>query len=858
MAEKTLKISGARENNLKDLTLEIPHDSFVVVTGLSGSGKSSLAFDTVYAEGQRRYIETFSPYTRQFFDKVKKPDVDSIENVRPAIALEQRTRITSSRSTVGTMTDINDYLKVLWSNLAAAVCPECGVRLEAFTPDRLAEKLSVLSAARPGSVFLITAPLDEAESRAASDRQLERLKSLGFSRFFNPQTLEVQRLEDEPHPPRGRDGRLVIALERVRPPGAPRKRLKEAIEQAFILSGGTCRIVELPCGAACRRPYVRVNNSSGQPNLRAEKFDYFDFGNQLGCRHAQIKIEKPRPALFSFNTPVGACPECKGFGNVLRPDIDLCIPNPSLSIEEKAIQCWSGPAARGEYRRLLKFCAARNISTVLPWREIPETARKLILEHKSREYRGVFPWFKRLERKVYKMHVRVFLSRYRGQFPCAACGGTRLKPSALAYHLNGKTLPQVWSMSAAELLSWMRKLEASIALQGRISAQLADVFQMIIGRLECLNDLGLSYLTLDRAARTLSGGETQRVNLARAIGSDLVSTHFVLDEPSVGLHMRDTRRLIDAMRALCRAGNSLLVVEHDLDCIAAADHVIELGPLAGENGGSLVYSGPRAKWKRDGQREALEIIDSIRRCGNAGGKTAESGRLRIRNARANNLKGLNLDIPLGQMVCLSGVSGSGKSTMAREVIERAWERRLNGHAPGIENKVEGFEQLAKLLYVDQSALSRSPRANIATYCGIWDGIRKVFSESEAARVRGLGKSSFSFNVDGGRCPQCKGAGFVREDMQFLSDVYIPCELCGGRRFQAPVLQVTIRDQSIDDCLKMSIAKCAEFFADLPLVKHAAETLATLGLEHLTLGHPLSELSGGEAQRLKLVPFVEES
>lgn len=858
MKQKALKISGARENNLKDLGLEIPHDSFVVVTGLSGSGKSSLAFDTVYAEGQRRYIETFSPYTRQFFDKVKKPDVDLIENVRPAVALEQRTRITSSRSTVGTMTDINDYLKILWSNLASPVCPECRVRLEAFGPEKLAEKLSVLFAARAESVFLIVAPLGEAQSRSAAEKQIERLRTLGFSRVFNPQTLEVQNLEDKSGLRRSRDGKLLVVLERVRFPGAGKRRLKEAIEQAFVLSEGTCRIIELPGKASGMRAWMRVNNSNGQPNLRAERFEYHDFRNQLACPHAQIRVERPRPALFSFNTPVGACPECRGFGNVLKPDEDLCIPNPSLSIEDKAIQCWSGPAARGEYRRLLKFCEAQGITTSAPWREIPREKQKLILEHKSREYRGVYPWFKRLERKAYKMHVRVFLSRYRGQFPCQACGGSRLKPSALAYELNGKTLPQLWNMSVDELLGWMRSLQAAVSAKENLSGELSDVFQMIITRLECLHDLGLSYLTLDRQARTLSGGETQRVNLARAIGSDLVSTHFVLDEPSVGLHMRDTQRLIEAMQALCRRGNSLLVVEHDLDCIEAADHVIELGPQAGEKGGEIIYNGPAAGWNRDGHQEALQIIRSFRAVRPRPDMKAGTGRLSVGNACANNLKNFNLQIPLERLVCLSGVSGSGKSTLVREVIQRAWDRRRTGHAPEEINRVDGFEQVENLLFIDQSALSKSPRANIATYCGIWDVIRKMFSESEAARVRGLGKSSFSFNVDGGRCPQCKGAGYIREDMQFLSDVYIPCELCAGKRFQAPVLEVRMRERNVDEFLRMSVEKCAEVLSDISAVKTAADTLSLLGLGHLTLGHPLSELSGGEAQRLKLVPFVSES
>lgn len=855
MKPKKLKITNARENNLKNLSLELPHDELVVVTGLSGSGKSSLAFDTIYAEGQRRYIETFSPYTRQFFDKVKKPDADLIEHVRPAIAIQQRTRVTNSRSTVGSMTNVNDYLKALWSAVAEPLCPVCNIKLESWTPLDLTRHLERLTQLKSGSSFAICAPLtiEIKKGKNTLKSEIERLVLLGFSRFFNPATQTIEQLEEVARPPLTEDGRLLLVLQRIKTGSFEHDTVRDSIEQAFLLAQGSCTLIVLE-KERTHRSYLQVLNNPSQRNIK-RSYTTLWFNERPGCQFEKIKLERPKPALFSFNHPYGACPECKGFGKILSVNPELCVPNPMLSIKDKALQCWAGKGARGEYKDLLELCKKQKISTTLPWKDLPQEHRDLIFNHKSKEYWGVYAWFRWLERKAYKMHVRVFLSRYRSQFDCPDCGGTRLKKDALAYRIRGKTLPEIWKMPVGELLPWMRALEEESLREKRFPQQVFDVFRAVISRLAYLCDLGLPYLTLERQARTLSGGETQRVNLASALGSELITTHFVLDEPSVGLHPRDTTRLIKSIERLRNQGNSLLVVEHDLECIGAADHILELGPRAGTEGGEIVYNGPSTRWQ--GITIGKELKTSTLLQDNK--PPAKGNRLKIKNARARNLKQLDVDIPLQSFVCLTGVSGSGKSTLVNEVIQK----RYYDFTIGLENKsgidiVEGFDQLEQLLLVDQSPLSKSPRANIATYTKVWDLVREMLVDSEDAKRLALGKNAFSFNVDGGRCPTCKGAGFLREDMQFLSDVFIPCETCLGKRFQDVVLQVRYKDKNVDELLKTSIQDCIKLFENKPFISEVATTLSLLGLGHLTLGHPLSELSGGEAQRLKLVPFISKS
>lgn len=824
-----LKIRSARENNLKEVSLDLPHDTFTVLTGLSGSGKSSLAFDTVYAEGQRRYIETFSPYTRQFFDKVKKPDVDLLENVRPAIAIQQRTRILSSRSTVGSLTNINDYLKILWANVATPHCPECAQPLAAWDSDSLTDELLARLGKRSGHTILIAAAVPVARKSDLAP-QVERLTAQGFSRSFNPTSGATERWEESPSLALHQKSLLVV-IDRVRAENTPKKRIKDSLEQAFSLGS----LGEGRSGVALLIDLDDSNNTH----------EILRYPNFFACPTHQIKVERPTPAIFSYNHPLGACPACKGFGRILRVDPALCVPNPGLSIAERALQCWGSEGTRAEFRRLIAFCQNEGIPTTIPWHALSDQQRELIFSTKTREYRGVLSWFKMLERKAYKMHVRVFLAKYRNQFECPECAGSRLRPGARAYRVRDLQLHQLWQMPVEQLQVWLETLRGELAARRALPRELAELFKSLQGRVRYLVDLGLPYLTLERQARTLSGGETQRVNLAAALGSELISTHFVLDEPSVGLHARDTDRLISSMRALQTRGNSLLVVEHDLDCIAEADHVVELGPEAGERGGEVVFSGPQRAWP--GIKVDPQLNARVR---------PRKGLLTVRNATARNLKNLSLELPLGLFISLTGVSGSGKSTLVNEVLCRAWDQHtMKLPIERSENLVEGFEQIDQLLMVDQSPLAKSPRGNIGTYVGIWDTLRTLLAESDDAIARALPKSAFSFNVDGGRCPACKGAGFVREDMQFLSDIYIPCEVCLGRRFQEAVLEVSYKGHNAHEFLQMSVSACAELLHSIPQIRGPAETLCALGLGHLTLGHPLSELSGGEAQRLKLVPFI---
>jgi excinuclease ABC subunit A len=834
----TLKIRNARENNLKDLTLDLPHNSLVGITGLSGSGKSSLAFDTIYAEGQRRYIETFSPYTRQFFDKVKRPKVDSIENVRPAIAIQQRTRILNSRSTVGSMTDINDLLKIVWSNLATPVCPQCGLPLTYWDPSTLGKKLERWCKVKVDSVFLIGAIVKN------SPEIVDRLITLGYSRYFDTKTSDLLQFEDSP--PAKRLKEVTVILDRCKTGSFSLKQVRESLEQAFALGDRSTCIIELRAKGSRSLLRQSVGGKTFHPSPTHE---IHHFWNAYQCGDGEVRIERPRSSLFSFNHPIGACKECNGFGKILVIDHNKCIPDHGKTLQEHAIECWRGASAEWEFKHLLSFCKEQNIPINRPWKDLSAEAKNLIFTHKSKKFVGINPWFTYLEQKKYKMHVRVFLARYRGQVDCPTCKGTRLKPDALAYLIGTRTISDVWKLSLEDLLNWFTQLQLNTTARGSMPRQLKDVFENILVRLRYLVSLGLPYLTLERQARTLSGGETQRVNLVSAVGSNLISTHFVLDEPSVGLHARDTEELIKALRDLTDRGNSVTIVEHDPDCLAASDTIVELGPLAGERGGEIVFNGPRTQWKGLGMAPFKAQAF----------KPSFDLSLKIRNARNRNLKSLSVDIPLEAFVCLTGVSGSGKSSLLTEVIESAYQihKGLIPPETTVEGEVSGFEHLSQVLLIDQSPLAKSPRANIATYTKVWDKVRDYLAATDEAAVRKLTKSAFSFNVNAGRCPTCEGAGYIREDMQFLSDVFIECESCLGMRFQAPVLEVRLRGKNVHELLCMTVDSCLEFFKNDNFISSVCRVLSQLGLGHATLGHPLSELSGGEAQRLKLVPHVVE-
>lgn len=832
----SLKISNAQENNLKSLDLTLPHDALIGITGLSGSGKSSLAFDTIYAEGQRRYIETFSPYTRQFFDKVKRPKVDAIENVRPAIAIQQRTRILNSRSTVGSMTDINDLLKIVWSNLATPVCPKCGLDLIRWDTHTLSSHLEKLCSAKPDATFLIGVETSN------SKEQIERLQILGYSRYIHPSSGSLTLFEDSSPPKKTKS--LTVVIDRCRADNFSPIQVRESLEQCFSVGEGVVHIVEQR--RRTYRPLARVTTSNQERAIHTS-YETYSYSRNFQCGDGAVSVARPRPALFSYNHPIGACAECNGFGKVLVIDPHRCVPDHSKSIKEHAVECWKGNAASGEYKQLLAFCKQQGIPVDRPWSELTLNQHDAIFNHKSRSYVGINPWFSWLERKKYKMHVRVFLARYRGQVDCPECHGARFKSDALAYRIQGRSISEVAALPLERLLPWFSALYDGLKKSTCLPRQLDDVFTSIINRLHYLVTLGLPYLTLDRQSRTLSGGETQRVNLVSALGSNLISTNFVLDEPSVGLHARDTEALISALRDLAERGNTLTVVEHDPECLSRADYILELGPGAGESGGRATFFGPQSKWHGVGAapyttQKKAPSFDAV---------------LAIRKACNRNLQSLNVDIPLNAFVALTGVSGSGKSSLITEVIQVAYEMH-RGLVPGgstLDAEVSGFEHLSQVLLVDQSALSKTPRANIATYTKIWDRIRDLLASTEDAATRGLSRSSFSFNVSAGRCPTCEGAGCIREDMQFLSDVFIECESCLGMRFQAPVLEVRYKGLNVHDLLSMTVDSCLEIFTHEKQITAVCQILSKLGLGHITLGHPLSELSGGEAQRLKLVPHI---
>ena len=822
-----LTVIGASENNLKDVSLKIPHDTFTVITGRSGSGKSSLAFDTVYAEGQRRYIETFSPYTRQFFDKVKKPAVQKLDNVRPAIAIQQRNKITGSRSTVGSLTNINDYLKIIWTVLSVPHCPITNQKLIAWDSNSVCEDInksfhndnfdSAIIAAR----CKINVKFKEAE--------IDRYKTLGFSRIWDSKTNQTILLEDfDLKNITSKNSEVIIVLDRVRASSKTAKTTIRSIESAFNLTNGQVLVIFSKQSDFTEKTYYRdyVNPKTGEV------------------------VSKPKGYFFSYNHPMGACDTCKGFGAILDISKEKVIPDISKSLRQHAISCWSGPSAEWEYKSLLTYCEKNKIPLDVSWSKLSEQHKQKLFEHKDKDFWGINHWFKWLEKKTYKMHVRVFLSRYREQHTCPDCNGSRLKSVSFMYRVSGLSIDSVFKSSIKDNLDWFRALKNEVSKKSpNIFKSIKDPLGNIISRLEYLDNLGLSYLTLDRPAKTLSGGETQRVNLTTALGSDLVSTQFVLDEPSVGLHPHDSEKLLSSMKLLSSKGNSLLVVEHDPDVITSAEHIIEIGPESGKNGGQIIFNDAANKWPGITINSTVrDILQTDKNCAS----------INIDGATSRNLKNICVQIPLNRLVCLTGVSGSGKSTLANEVIYNGWlEHKGQKEKSGAFKKVLGFENVNEIVIVDQSALSKTPRATIGTYTKVWDIVRDLLASTEAASLKGYTKSTFSFNVAGGRCPSCEGAGFIKEDMQFLSDVLVPCETCQGKRFQSLVLDVTYKDKSVSDFLSMTVDEAHDFFINLS--SSAAEPLnllKLLGLGSCTLGHPLSELSGGEAQRLKLVPYLQ--
>ncbi|MBW2036152.1 MAG: excinuclease ABC subunit UvrA [Deltaproteobacteria bacterium] len=818
MYNQAIRIKGARQNNLKNLNLQIPLNRITVVTGVSGSGKSSLAFDTLYAEGQRRYVETFSPYARQFMDRMDRPDVDRIDNIPPAIAIDRKEPVRTSRSTVGTMTEITDYVKLLYSRLGQLHCSACGKPVRPETPQ---DVWQVLKDFPPMSEVLISFPYSTKKS--SPDQVRRELARMGFTRFFSEGKI---RLLDEWKA--SDDGDMLnIVADRLLFQHKDRRRIIDSLEQAFHLGGGR---VDL---------WIRPDH-------------HFSFSSKLECPDCGISYRPPVPNLFSFNSPIGACETCKGFGKIIDIDLDLVIPNPELSLEEGAIKPWGDWIDhRTEYHDLIAFCHRRKIPTDVPFRQLTDEQKQQIIEG-TPSYDGVRGFFRWLETKSYKMHVRVFLSRYRSYKQCPDCNGMRFKKETLLYRLGGLNIGELYALNVDEASKFFKTLRVP---PGDEASKL--VLDQVCDRIRYLSNVGLGYLTLDRQSRTLSGGEVQRVALASALGSSLVNTLYILDEPSIGLHPRDNHRLIRIMKDLRDLQNTVVVVEHDPEIISQSDFMLDLGPGAGEAGGQIMYFGPTSNVNASLTGEYLKgersiPIPRIRR------RPKDGQWLTIEGACEHNLKEIDVQIPLGLFVCLTGVSGSGKSTLAEDVIYKAikWAKWDPQGRPGCHKKLAGLKHVVDVVLVDQKPIGGTPRANPLTYSKAADPIRHLLASTPDAMAKGFGPGHFSFNVPGGRCETCKGEGFEKVEMQFLSDVFITCPECNGKRFKKDVLKVTYRGCNIHDIFSMTVDQALTFFADQPKVITALKPLSDVGLGYMRLGQPINTLSGGEAQRLKLSRYLK--
>jgi excinuclease ABC subunit A len=820
VADTVLRIVNARQHNLKGLTVELPRRRLVVLTGPSGSGKSSLAFDTLYAEGQRRYVESLSTYAKQFLDRMPKPLVDRLDGIAPAVAIEQRNPVVSSRSTVGTATEVYDFLRLLWARAGTAHCRRCGHPVVRDTPTQAAARVAQLGDARVRVAFPVPA-----SARVTHEALVENLLALGFPRV-EADGAELHLAELPAGTELTRYAEVLVLVDRLRADQTPR--LTEAITQAFAEGEGVAIVLH------------------EQGRLR--------FTEHPACSVCDTPAVPQSPLLFSFNNPRGACGGCNGFGAVLEYDESLIVPDSRKSLVEGAIDPWTKP--RYESRRRLLLDTARRLGAdpTAPWRNLKAAVRRELLYGRQGRYLGIFPFLKGLEAKRYKQYVRVFLRQYQLARVCPACGGTRLNEHALAVRVAGRTIAEVAALTLGDLAAWLDELGLPGA-RGEIAAPIREELR---SRVSVLLDVGLGYLSLERQSRTLSGGEAQRIALANALGARLVDTLYVLDEPSIGLHPRDTDRLLGLLRRLRDAGNSVLVVEHDLAAIRQADFMVELGPGSGERGGRLVYAGPLtggiATLTGDylAGRKRIAVPSARRKSGPQW--------LRIRGARLHNLAGVDADIPLGTLTAVTGVSGSGKSTLVHDVLFRQLEARLHGgHSAkshlgepvGELGGLTGWERLTDVVLVDQSPIGRSPRSNPVTYIRAFDEIRELFAAQPLARSRRYGAATFSFNLEGGRCEECEGAGAVMVEMVFLADVFVPCERCGGTRFKPEVLEVRVQGQSIHDVLQWTVDEAITRFHHQPRLGTALWQLQQVGLGYLRLGQPATTLSGGEAQRLKI-------
>jgi excinuclease ABC subunit A len=815
-------VRGARQHNLKAIDVTIPHQSLAVVTGVSGSGKSSLAFDTIYAEGQRRYVESLSTYARQFLERVARPDVDEIRGLPPAVAVQQANPTKTSRSTVGTATEIYDLLRLLYARVGTIMCDVCEVPVERVGVKQGADRAIALG---EGKVAMIAFPLVV----SLPNEVKSKLISLGFARVFHRgRLMQVSALNGDLFEP----GEVVdVVVDRVRVSEAHRSRIAEAVALCFSMT------------------------ESDEIHILDEDLKVHRVFKGLRCRKCGKTFESPSPLLFSFNSPYGACPECRGFGNKLEFDLNLVIPNPDRTLEGDAIHPWSRPQFQYFRQWLLKTCRNYSVPTNVAFRRLEDDQKQLVLHGRGR-FPGVIGFLDRLRTKGYKAYARFFARRYMSLRDCPLCKGSRLRAEALNVRLGGLTIAGLSALNIGGLREFFDKLD----LGESDRAVAADILKEIDSRVTYLLDVGLDYLALDRQSKTLSGGEAQRINLSSALGAGLTGTLYVLDEPTIGLHARDTARLIAVLRKLSSHGNTVLVVEHDPMVILGSDHVIDLGPGAGTRGGSVLYEGPpdglkACKRSVTGKylRRDLEIECTTPRPG------SPRNRITVKNAREHNLKGIDVGIPLYSLVCVTGVSGSGKSTLVEDILYNAIRSRTAAvERVGSHDGIEGLERIRDVVLVDQSPIGRTPRSNPITYVKGFDAVRGIFAGTRDARLRGYTRSTFSFNMAAGRCPACRGEGAIKIEMHFLADIYIPCDECGGRRYKKSVLEVRYRDKSISDVLEMTVDDAVAFFAEDPSVLPALYLLQEVGLGYLTLGQPGTTLSGGEAQRLKIAREISRT
>ncbi|HEX7379868.1 MAG TPA: excinuclease ABC subunit UvrA [Pirellulales bacterium] len=866
---RSILLRGVAVHNLKHVDLDLPHRRLIVFCGVSGSGKSSLAFDTLYAEGQRRYIETFSAYTRQFLQRLEKPAAERIDGIPPAIAVASRSGGRSSRSTIGTSSEINDYLRLLFAKIGHIVCIDCDREVRRDSAQSAAAALTQLP---PGTRYLITFPHETISGRDP-EQLAAALREEGFVRVIvaghllnlNDAANAPWRLKSETAERQVVD----VVVDRLAAGSASEERVRGSLETAFHKGGGACHVlvqaVDEDLGAACQA--VDESRRPGDPpheNLlargREEVIDEqtwrrLAFSTRLACDNCGREYPAPEPRLYSFNSPLGACPRCEGFGNVTDIDMGLVVPDESKTLREGAIAPWNTPAYAHELEELIALAPDYKLPVDIPYHDLTEAQRQLIddgvPERKFGGLRGFFAW---LERRKYKMHIRVFLSRWREYRPCPDCGGTRLRPEALAARVGGKNIAELARMKIEEVGDFFRALDLP-PWERAVGRMMLDQVRARLGYLETV---GLGYLTLDRTLRTLSGGEAQRAALSSALGSSLVNMLYVLDEPSIGLHPHDTERLLRAIEGLRDRGNTVVMVEHEEAMIRAADQVVEIGPAAGERGGRVVFQGTPAEMEASTASLTGDYLAG-RRGIHPPAKRRETNRgwIRLVGARGNNLRNISVEVPLGVLCLVSGVSGSGKSTLVEETLYPALCRRLRKEAPRPleHDDVIGDGQISDVVMVDQSPIGRSPRSNPVTYIKAFDEIRQVFAATIDARTHNYTAGHFSFNVHGGRCDACEGQGFIEVDMRFLADVYMKCAQCQGRRYQRNILEVKYRGLNIAEVLDMTVREAFAFFRGQTKVQARLKRLIDVGLDYLRLGQPANTLSGGESQRLKLAAYL---